>query len=337
MVLNQLESRAPLAVLRPSSWIAAAVAAGILVGCGPSPKMPPAEGDANWPNQMDTASAAPLDGTGGGVSTDASVDGAWPQGEDVDSAAEDGSARVVPDAQVGSADTTLDAALKDTLSDGGGSSDTAADLGSLPGADVTGSVDAANSPEPDAIADTQAATDAIGGTAGDTVANCQAQPEICNGLDDNCDGKTDNGLSPSSCDDGADCTVDYCWAGQCQNDADDTKCLLQSDACVVTKTLPSKCIPFKGCSAAFLPAGTPCTPQIAEAAWCNQYTCTASGACLATGLSNCEAAAKLKFGPCFTAATLACANAPLECGPAEVLADGTPCGVGLTCVGGKCG
>lgn len=315
----------------------AAVAAGMLVACGATPKMPLGEGDANLQDQMEVASSSPLDGTGRGGLADASGDGAWPKVEDVGSSTEDGSARVVPDAPVGSVDTTLDAALTDTLSDGGGPSDTAGDLGGLPGADVTGSMDAANSPMPDAIADTQPATDAIGGNAGDTLANCQAQPEICNGLDDDCDGKTDNGLSPSACDDGADCTVDYCWAGQCQHDTNDAACAPPSTACVVTATLPSKCIPFKGCSAEFLPAGSPCTPQIAEAAWCNQYTCTASGACLATGLSNCEAAAKLKFGPCFAAATLACANGPLECGPAEVLADGTPCGVGLKCVGGKCG
>ena len=48
---------------------------------------------------------------------------------------------------------------------------------------------------------------------GQTVCDApDAKPELCNGLDDNCDGKTDEGI----CDDGNDCTIDKCdSAGGC--------------------------------------------------------------------------------------------------------------------------
>src|SRR5262249_21466510 len=43
---------------------------------------------------------------------------------------------------------------------------------------------------------------------------CVPSPEICNGLDDNCNGQIDEGVS---CDDGNACTVDSCSNAACSN------------------------------------------------------------------------------------------------------------------------
>jgi len=48
-------------------------------------------------------------------------------------------------------------------------------------------------------------------------------PETCNAIDDDCDGLTDE-ESDYSCDDGVDCTLDTCFASECQNATQDDLC-----------------------------------------------------------------------------------------------------------------
>ena len=57
----------------------------------------------------------------------------------------------------------------------------------------------------------------------------EAKPEQCNGIDDNCDGKTDEGI----CDDDQDCTIDSCdSAGGCKHKGvTGTKCSDDGDPC----------------------------------------------------------------------------------------------------------
>ena len=91
-----------------------------------------------------------------------------------------------------------------------------------------------------------------------------AAPEACNGVDDNCDGKTDEGL----CDDGVPCTKDTCNTdGSCQHvqlgglPCDDGSICTQTDKCLSGKCVGGNslncddqdpcsvdtCDPFTGC------------------------------------------------------------------------------------------
>ena len=77
------------------------------------------------------------------------------------------------------------------------------------------------------------------GTCGGKVLECvdgkplcdapDAKPELCNGIDDNCNGQTDEGI----CDDGQDCTVDSCdSAGGCiHNGVTGIQCSDDGDTC----------------------------------------------------------------------------------------------------------
>jgi hypothetical protein len=54
-----------------------------------------------------------------------------------------------------------------------------------------------------------------GGTLGPCEGGVGPQPELCNGLDDDCDGDVDNGAA-STCDDGLWCTDNVCAEAVCQ-------------------------------------------------------------------------------------------------------------------------
>jgi hypothetical protein len=103
-------------------------------------------------------------------------------------------------------------------------------------------------------------------TCNDTgLSKCEfnTKPETCNGLDDDCNGKTDE----TTCDDGNVCTDDLCKDGKCKNSANTADCDFDSQChtgyCSQTKCLKGN---VKKCD-----DGNPCTQDYCD----NKLGCTA--------------------------------------------------------------
>ncbi len=152
-------------------------------------------------------------------------------------------------------DGGLDAEALDALADAVDSMD--ADAGALDAA-----VEASETMEDATFGDGDTAT------ADAEVVACPVGPETCNGVDDDCDGDTDEG----SCDDGNVCTLDECVPGGCAHAAVLSAC---SDAnlCTLNDVCKDKaCVagPVKVCD-----DGDPCTLDVClAAAGCDALPCT---------------------------------------------------------------
>ena len=154
--------------------------------------------------------------------------------------------------------------------------------------------------------------------------------EVCNGIDDNCNGKIDEG----SCDDGIACTEDVCdpKTGKCSNTPDNDLCD-DNDPCTVDvcDTDKGKCThdpaPGVACD-----DGNVCT---------SDDKCQADGTCKGTAISNCCQKDKDcdDNNPCTVdtcdATTGKCTNTPADDGTA-CNADNNGCTKDDKCFGGKC-
>ena len=187
--------------------------------------------------------------------------------------------------------------------------------------------------------------------AGDKPSACAAvQPsaEVCNGLDDNCDGATDE---PIACDDKNACTTDKCDAAtsKCVNspsagacDADGDECS-EGDACSNGVCAAGKakvcaddnnpctddvCVKGKGCVNESL-EGKPC---IAPEGVCATGGCQA-GKCVVASGATCN-----DKNPCTNDTCNAKTGGCVYTADADGAAcdDGSACSEGDACVGGKC-
>ncbi len=141
-------------------------------------------------------------------------------------------------------------------------------------------------------------------------------PEICNGVDDNCNASVDEGAD-ASCGDGSLCTTDVCASGACQNTPLD--CSGISDACNV-----GACDEGTGA----------CVPQaVADGTACDDAdACSVADQCQAGA---CAGGAPLDCGVSTVCATRFCDSAT-GCGVTYAPA-GIACGTGLVCNGsGSC-
>ncbi|MFT7582757.1 MAG: hypothetical protein ACI9MR_004440, partial [Myxococcota bacterium] len=96
----------------------------------------------------------------------------------------------------------------------------------------------------------------------------EAQPETCNGLDDNCNGQTDEG----GCDDGLICTTDTCNPQlQCSNNLEPGNCVI-NDACSANGAFN----PLNPCER--------CNTSTSTSTWTQSpNTCVIAGACVPAG------------------------------------------------------
>ena len=171
-----------------------------------------------------------------------------------------------------------------------------------------------------------------------------AQPETCNGKDDNCNGQTDEGL----CEDGDPCTKDSCnTSGDCQHAqlagmaCDDGSECTQTDKC-----LAGKCV---GGNNLNCDDNDPCTTDSCDPFTGCQHVVASDAACASDGkdctLDTC------KNGKCEHIVTdsLPCQSDGEQCTDDVCMAgvckhvnsskpcdDGNSCTVGDLCSGGKC-
>ena len=213
--------------------------------------------------------------------------------------------------------------------------------------------------------------DCVDGKA--TCEGAEAKPEACNGIDDNCDGKTDEGL----CEDGDPCTNDTCNTdGSCKHiqlggmACDDGSICTQTDKCVSGKCLGGKemncddkdpctvdsCNPIDGCQnkaasdAKCTDDGEACTqdicqdgkcvhPQAADGTKCAEdgKPCTAdicaAGKCIHPIQDGSECTDDGK--PCTndTCTNGVCTHTPNSGKPCD---DGNMCTDSDTCLSGSC-
>ncbi|MCO4762094.1 MAG: hypothetical protein KC502_11355 [Myxococcales bacterium] len=111
---------------------------------------------------------------------------------------------------------------------------------------ISGDAETQDAANVDTVAqgDTKSATDTTTGdaTGSETDGGCEKQgPESCNGVDDDCDGETDEG----TCDDDEACTADVCKDGKCSNPGTAAPCDADNDACTEDKCTDSGCAPGK--------------------------------------------------------------------------------------------
>ena len=185
----------------------------------------------------------------------------------------------------------------------------------------------------------------------------QPKPEGCNGIDDDCDGKTDEGL----CDDGNPCTVDSCNTdGSCKNQVPPNAGCDDGDACTASdKCLDGKCVAggaldcddkkpctddscdvAKGCIHTSVDANKPCPD---DGNPCTFDGCDGLGKCAHTTLSGiCTIS-----GQCVAAGSIDPANPCKVCNPLQskttyvlqsglACDDGDVCTVSDKCTSGKC-
>ncbi len=181
---------------------------------------------------------------------------------------------------------------------------------------------------------------------------CDAKPtkETCNGLDDDCNGKTDEGL----CDDANACTTDTCdpaltLAGGCTHtaapgscDADANACT-EGDACDAGVCKPGQtklCDDTNPCTLDACDPATGCTQTIDDGKACSDDdACTVGDVCLGGSCSSGALKACKPGGFCVTAACEPTSGACKETHkPAGTpCSDDNACTSGDACKGAACG
>ncbi len=264
------------------------------------------------------------------------------------------------------ADAGADAGQPDTAGDGGPSpdaEDASADGGQPDAAGDAGQPDAGDAGSQDA-----------GDAGNDAAVVCvPAQPPVeqCNGADDNCDGKIDEG----TCDDANPCTADLCngaigagGSDGCKHESvlgacsDGDSCTVD-DACKGGKCAPGPvascsdgvdctaddCVPKQGCThtpkPAFCDDGKLCTADTCIATGCkfsnntvpcdDNDACTAGDACKDGACQAGSGSACVDNNPCTTDSCskgVGCVYTPVD----AKCDDGNPCSGNDTCIKGTC-
>lgn len=146
-------------------------------------------------------------------------------------------------------------------------------------------------------------TQCIGGAL-TCVQNVSASSEVCDGLDNNCNGSVDDGAA-AACSDGLTCTTDFCTSGACGHSIISGNCLI-AGVCYANGTLR----PGFPCQI--------CNSSLSATTWSNASAGTVCTAASCTGTSFTPASVCNGAGTCV-------AGTPTSCSPYTCNAGGTAC------------
>jgi hypothetical protein len=178
------------------------------------------------------------------------------------------------------------------------------------------------------------------------VQNVMATSEVCNGLDDNCNGVVDDGAA-TGCNDGIACTTDACAGGTCTHTLQAGNCLI-AGVCYANGTLRPG-IPCQVCNTSVstsnwsnVTSGTVCAPaSCTGSSFTAASVCNGAGSCVAGAVTSCSpytcnGAGTACLSSCSTNSQ--CASG-FYCNGSTCVAkkaDGAVCTNGAECISGNC-
>ncbi len=275
-------------------------------------------------------------GAGGGATADGAADAALDSGGANDTSGTD-DASSTDDAVSGTETSGTEDAVSGT--DATGTDD------AVSGTDASGTDDASSGTD-DASSDAAGTDDAAPTDSGPTCTPTAPPTEVCDGLDNNCDGKTDDTVG--LCDDGSACTTDSCGAKdgkvQCQHDAgndggacDDGDACTSADACKsgLCAGAAVACDDGKACTDDSCDKATGCKNANNTAACDDGDACTEGdackdGACGAGAAKSCDDGKVCTDDSCDKTSGCKNANNTAACD------DGDACTTGEACKDGGC-
>lgn len=157
------------------------------------------------------------------------------------------------------------------------------------------------------------------------IQNVSASAEVCDGLDNNCNGAVDDGAA-ATCSDGLTCTNDVCSGGACSHPVIAGNCLI-AGVCYANGTLRPG-VPCQMCNSSF---STTAWSNVAAGTVCASASCTGG---TFTGASVCNGA-----GSCVAGSTTSCSPYTCNAGGTACLtscASSSQCASGFYCNGSTC-